>query len=543
MSDGLVLVGLSGSGKSTIGRRVAELLRRRFVDTDALIQQRVGKPASAYLRDHGEPAFREVERQAVVDATREAGAVIAAGGGAVADPLNRWDLWHHGTVAWLRAPEPVLLRRLSADTEPRPMLEPNPQARVAALATERAPFYRAADLQVDASGPVEAVAQAILVQSPSRAPATRVLFDAEVPRHHPLGPPRARVVMGIDLDADAVRRATVAVEHSAPSIIVDRAVARLLPHLVAALPARRCLAIAGGERAKRLRRLEQLLEWLASGAHERGAPVFAVGGGTIGDLVGTAVALYARGVPLVQVPTTWLAQADSAFGGKVGVDLGAVKNAAGAFWPPAAVIGDVAALRTLPPARRRDGMTESLKAALIGDPTLWHLIEEHGRAALRGDERTRYAIVERTARVKLAVCERDPFEVDERRTLNLGHTIGHALEAESRYRLPHGPAVAIGLRAAMAIAAGRGADPDLPARLDAVLLKLGFSLRRAFDSSAVRAALLHDKKRTRGRQRWILPMAIGRVVEVDDVTEPELNVVLSAIFAADGPASAGASAP
>src|SRR5919109_618115 len=203
-----------------------------------------------------------------------------------------------------------------------------------------------------------------------------------------------------------------------------------------------------------------------------------------------------------------------------------------------------AALPCSPPAaRRRDGMTESLKAALIGDPTLWHLIEEHGRAALRGDERTRYAIVERTARVKLAVCERDPFEVDERRTLNLGHTIGHALEAESRYRLPHGPAVAIGLRAAMAIAAGRGADPDLPARLDAVLLKLGFSLRRAFDSSAVRAALLHDKKRPRGRQRWILPMAIGRVVEVDDVTEPELNVVLSAIFAADGPASAGASAP
>ena len=124
---------------------------------------------------------------------------------------------------------------------------------------------------------------------------------------------------------------------------------------------------------------------------------------------------------------------------------------------------------------------------------------------------------------------RDPFEQGERRQLNLGHTLGHALEVESRYRLPHGAAVALGLRAVTGIATGRGAEPHLAERLDALLADLGFALRHAFDAAAVRDALLGDKKRLRGRQRWLLPMGIGQVVEVDDVTEMELNAALERI--------------
>ena len=264
---------------------------------------------------------------------------------------------------------------------------------------------------------------------------------------------------------------------------------------------------------------------------ERETPLIAVGGGTIGDLAGTAAALFARGLPLVHVPTTWLAQADSAIGGKVAVDLADAKNAVGAFWPPVAVVSDVAAMRSLPLRLRRDGMAESIKAAIIGDAALWDLLEDRGRAALRADEPARYAILERSARLKLGVCQRDPFETGERRTLNLGHTIGHALEIESGYRLAHGAAVALGMRAVAAIAAGRGADPDLAPRLDALLGGLGFTLRRAFDPARIRTAMLGDKKRRAGRQRWILPMAIGQVTEVDDVTDAELGRALRAIGA------------
>lgn len=517
--SGIVLVGLPTSGKSTVGRLVAERLGRPFVDTDELTARRVGMPVADHIRRHGEPAARAEESKAVAQACAVPGAVIATGGGAVLDPLNRWDLWHHGTVAWLDVDGDELLRRLAADGVARPTLEPYGPERLAAVRAERAPAYRAADLRLDASRSPEAIADELVSRiGPLRG---RRLLDAEVERHHPIGPRTGSLVMGVEV---------AGVAPPGPAV-VDRRLLSAAPELVRQVAASSCLPVAAGERSKRLRSLERILEWLAAQHVERETPLIAVGGGTIGDLAGTAAALYARGLPLVHVPTTWLAQADSAIGGKVAVDLGHAKNAAGAFWPPVAVVSDVAALRSLPVRLRRDGMAESIKSAIIGDPVLWRLIEERGRAALRADEPARYAILERSARLKLAVCDRDPFEAGERRTLNLGHTIGHALEIESGYRLPHGAAVVLGMRAVAAIATGRGADPELATRLDELLAALGFATRRSFDPAAVRLAMQGDKKRRAGRQRWVLPMEIGHVVEADDLTDAELELGLQTIAA------------
>jgi len=517
--DGLVLVGMPASGKSSVGRLVAERTGRPFVDTDELVASRTGMPAPAYIERHGEPAYREVESLAVADACATAGTVIATGGGAVIDPLNRWLLWHHGTVAWLDVPPDALLARLEADGVARPTVQPYGAERLEAVLADRAPMYRAADVRLDASRDPGGIGDELMANLEPRT--GRRLFDAEVERRHPIGPGSTRIVMGTGVAGLAPQGVAV----------IDRRLLHVAPEMVASIPAGPALAVAAGERSKRLRSLERILEWLAGQRVERETPLLAVGGGTIGDLAGTAAALFARGLPLVQVPTTWLGQADSAIGGKVAVDLGAAKNAVGAFWPPVAVISDMAALRSLPLRLRRDGMAESIKAGMIGDPALWRLIEDRGRAALRLDEPARYAILERSARLKLGVCGRDPFESGERRTLNLGHTIGHALEIESGYRLPHGTAVGLGMRAVAVIAAGRGGDPELASRLDAVLNDLGFTLRRAFDPDRVRDAMLGDKKRRAGRQRWILPMQIGTVVEVDDVTEDELGRALGAIGA------------
>ena len=518
-ASGIVLVGMPASGKSTVGRLVAERLGRPFLETDALVAERTGVPIAEYIRLHGEPAARAEESKAVVAACAVSGAVLSTGGGAVLDPLNRWALWHHGTVAWLDIANDELLRRLMADDVPRPTLEPYGADRLAAVLADRAPAYRAADLRLDASAKPEAIAEELI--SRLRPLRGRRLLDAEVERHHQIGPATGRVVMGVDLAGEAP-----------PGIaIVDRRLLTAAPELIRSVRMTGCLPVAAGERSKRLRVLERILEWLAAERVERGTPLVAVGGGTIGDLAGTAAALYARGLPLVHVPTTWLAQADSAIGGKVAVDLSGSKNAVGAFWPPVAVVSDVAALRSLPIRLRRDGMAESIKAAIIGDATLWRLLEERGANALRADETARYAILERSARLKLAVCGRDPFETGERRTLNLGHTVGHALEIESRYRLPHGAAVALGMRAVAAIASARGADAELAPRLDVLLDWLGFALRRPFDPGAVRSAMLGDKKRNAGRQRWILPMEVGRVTEADDVTDAELELGLKTIAA------------
>jgi 3-dehydroquinate synthetase len=401
----------------------------------------------------------------------------------------------------------------------------------------RAPFYRAADVHIDASEAPGQVADAIVAKvrsgRPGRSgrPPSRRLLDAEVRRDHPMGPRTARVVLGRDLDGTMLGDILAAASTGAPIVVADRRPAALLPGLMTALPAGRRLTISAGERFKRLRAVERLLEAASSMGAERGDAWVGVGGGTITDLVGAAAALYLRGVPFVALPTTWLGMTDAAIGGKVGVDLSRAKNAAGAFWPPVAIVGDMAALRTLPRPRRLDGMAESLKAGLIGDPDLWRLVETRGRAALRDDEAARYAIIDRAVQLKLGVVDRDPFEQGERRALNLGHTLGHALEIESGYRLPHGQAVVLGLRAVAAIAAGRGAEPDLPERIDSVVASLGYRLRRAFDPAVVTLALGSDKKRHRGRQRWILPMAVGRVEEVDDVSEAELERAMHVIEA------------
>ena len=298
---------------------------------------------------------------------------------------------------------------------------------------------------------------------------------------------------------------------------------------MAALPQERRIDIASGERQKRLRTVDKLLEAASAMGAERGDAWIGVGGGVTTDMVGAAAALYVRGVNFVAVTTTWLGMTDAAIGGKVAVDLSGAKNAAGAFWPPAAIVGDVATQRTLPRSRRLDGMAESLKSGVIGDPALWTLVETRGKAALRQDEAARYAIIDRSVQLKLDVVDRDPFEQGERRTLNLGHTLGHALEIESGYRLPHGKAVVLGLRAVAHIAAARGAEPGLAERIDDVCSGLGYELTRAFDTAAVKRALTTDKKRIQGRQRWILPMAIGTVVDVDDVTDVELDAAIAHI--------------
>jgi shikimate kinase/3-dehydroquinate synthase len=527
MSDGIVLVGLPGAGKSTIGRSLAATLGRRFVDTDELIAGPGGN-VGARLRALGEPAFRETEARVIEEALTNPEAVIATGGGALDDPINRWRLWHHGITVWLDAADGTLLGRLAADPIERPLLDGDPAAVLAALRLRREAFYRAADVHLDADErkePVERIADRLVQRLAAQPPADERpfrLFDARVPRHHVIGPASARLVYGRRL-LPAVLDEMLADIGGSPVQVVDRRVAGLVP-----AGARR-IELRGGESAKRMASLERVLGWMLTERAERTDPLVAVGGGSIGDLAGLAASLYARGVPWVDVPTTWLAQADAALGGKVAVDLGTGKNAVGAFWPPGGVIADLDSLASLPKREARNGMAESIKAGLVGDATLWRLIEDRGRAAMARDEEARYAIIERAARVKMAIVERDPFELDERRTLNLGHTIGHALEIVSNYRLPHGAAVALGLCAAAQLGAVRGGDPGLPQRLAALLGELGFATRHAADPGAVRDALGADKKRRSGRQRWILPMAIGEVVEVDDVTEAELDTALRCI--------------
>lgn len=534
MSDGVVLLGLPGSGKTSVGKHVAAALGKPFVDIDDEILRATGRSAAEILSTDGEPRFREVERAAVSAACAVDGAVIATGGGSGLDPLNRWQLAEHGVRVRLDAPVEQLAGRVEADPGlRRPLLGGALLDGLAASATARASTYAAFDTRVDASAAIVTVVDAVLtaVQATNLA-RWRTLYDGTYQRHHQMGPREGRYVAGVGLDRDSLDEFLASIGGQRPIAVVDLRATAANPALSSALANVRSCAVDGGEDVKTFGRLEELLRWVSETGAERRDALIAVGGGTIGDVAGLAAALFQRGMPLVNIPTTWLAQADSALGGKVAIDLPEAKNAVGAFWPAWLTISDAQLVESLPLERRRDGIAECLKMGLIGDRALWALVETRGADAVQHrDPGATFAMTERAARLKLEIVDHDPYESGERRKLNLGHTIGHALEIESRYTLAHGGAVALGLRAVAAISHRQGAEPSLAERIDDVLSRLGFPLTRTFDRAEVVAALSTDKKRISGRQRWILPMAVGEVIEVDDVTDKDVMSALDVIRA------------
>ncbi len=310
MSDGIVLTGLPGSGKTTVGRLVAERLGRQLIDIDCEVERVSGSHPAQILARDGEARLRELERTAVANAVTTRGAIIATGGGTVLDPLNRWQLMEHGFRVRLDASIDQLAARLRADTTtPRPLLGGDLEAGLARTAQTRSPVYAAVDDVVDASGSADSIADAVIAAHASHHSGWRPLLDMEFERHHPMGPPNGRLLMGRGLNRDILEVG------GNPAFVVDRRAPSIGD------TGSRTYEMEGGEQVKTMAELERLLGWL-SGIHmERSDPLVVIGGGTVGDLGGLAAALHRRGVPLVNVPTTWLAQADSAIGGKVAIDL------------------------------------------------------------------------------------------------------------------------------------------------------------------------------------------------------------------------------
>jgi len=286
-----------------------------------------------------------------------------------------------------------------------------------------------------------------------------------------------------------------------------------------------------GERHKTLATVALLYEQFLAGELDRRDTVLALGGGVTGDVAGYAAAAYMRGVRLAQVPTSLLAMVDSSVGGKTGVDLPQGKNLVGAFKQPALVMIDPQVLSTLPAEEFRSGMAELIKHGVIADAELFVELE---RAA--GQTTGMADLIARSLRVKIEVVQEDPFEQGRRAVLNLGHTVGHALEPLSEFTLRHGEAVSIGMAAAARIAVELGkAEAGLPERIESVLSAWGLPARcPSFDADAILAAMTRDKKKQGRAVRWILPRAIGQVEIVADVTPSIVKGVLRNLGARGG---------
>ena len=289
------------------------------------------------------------------------------------------------------------------------------------------------------------------------------------------------------------------------------------------------LFLEPGEKHKSLASVEKLLREMARAGGDRGSLLVAFGGGIVGDVGGFLAAIYMRGIPYIQVPTTFLSQVDSSVGGKTGVNLPEGKNLVGSFNHPLAVFADIAVLGTLPSRELRAGLMESVKAGIIRDRSLVRFMEENVNQILGRDPKALEKVIVASIRMKAGVVHRDERENGLRMILNLGHTVGHALEKTCGYgALRHGEAVVLGMRAALALSRERGLPGPVADRIAAAVGAIP-TPHPAAEPDAVIAATASDKKRKAGRVRFILIRDIADPYIVDDVNEASVRSALAAI--------------
>ena len=545
----VVLIGLPGSGKSAVGRRLAVRHDAAFIDLDELIEIEAGARVPEIFADEGEAGFRIRERAAIAalgapDASPQIRRVIAPGGGAIVDPRNRWRLFRGRVPIWLDGRPEVLAQRLRRSPNVRPLIAGrDPIRALRELTVSRGRFYAAA-VRIAGMAEVHAVVDAVdrAVREARPAAGTTLLRADTTIGRLAIGDGIAGWIVADELARLAARRAIFISEPAAwgaaGGILEAAALAAGLPVDLVLLPS--------GEAAKSMTVVEAAARELARRHVERGEPLVAVGGGALGDAAGFLAATYLRGVPFVQVPTTLVAQIESSIGGKTGVDLPEGKNLVGAFHQPAAIVIDVALLAGLPDRERRAALAEAVKMGLLGDERLLDLLESRGDAIARGDpsageDGSIAELVERCAWAKVEVVAADEKEAAVRIALNLGHSLGHAVEAAGGFGdLRHGEAVAYGLRAACRIGVATGVTPpERAARVERLLdaLSLGSGLL-PYTLEAVLEHLGTDKKHRAGRLRWVLPTATGHTVR-DDVPDALVRDVAAGLLA---PAAVGGAA-
>lgn len=520
----VVLTGLMGSGKSEVGAALARRLGWRVVDTDAEIVAREGRSIAALFREGGEAHFRAIEEDVLRDVTRRTETVIATGGGAILSSANRRRMKRAGPIIYLKAPVDVLLARLGGDPG-RPLLGDDPRAALERLQGERAALYEDGSIVVDAAQQVDAVADAVMARLAGLRRTVRV--DLGPRAHDVVIGAGALALIGYDL-AHLGAKGRVAIITHRP--LERRFGARADGALVGSGFETTTVTVPVGERAKSLRAAAALIDAVAAWGLDRAGTILALGGGVIGDVAGFVAGTYMRGVRLVHVPTTLLAQIDSSIGGKAAVNHPRAKNLIGVFHQPALVVADVEVLRSLPTRELRAGLAEAVKYAVICDRDLFDLLERRRAATVRWTPDDLVEVVSRCAALKARVVEQDEFESGPREVLNYGHTVGHAVEAAVPGRHVHGEAIAVGMRVEGQIARRLGLlSEDEAGRQDALLAGLGLPVVVPPGSiDTLMDAMRLDKKRRDGRIRCTLPEGIGRARLGVEIPESLMREVLRA---------------
>jgi shikimate kinase/3-dehydroquinate synthase len=502
----LILNGFMASGKSTLGRLVAERAGRAFIDLDELIEQRCGQRISEIFEQQGESAFRRLEAAALaelLDAGRPD--VVAVGGGALLARKDRLRALDAAVVVTLCADLDETLKRAGAQVGLRPLLAgADARERAERLIEQRAPAYAECHAQLETTGKApEQLAErlerlwardGVAVAAGEQSYSVEIGSGIAVQRCAEWGAGASRVI--------CVSDENVAPLHAEPLVA---ALGRVAPVTLIELPP--------GEAHKTLASVERIWRQASERGADRSSAFVGLGGGVVTDIAGFAAAGWMRGVRWAAIPTTLLSMVDASVGGKTAVDLGLAKNCVGAFWQPGAVFCDIAHAAT-EPARGATALSEVVKTALIGDPELIDFMEAHMTEVRARAPEVVEELVRRCVRVKARVVSEDTREAGVRAALNLGHTFGHALEAVGGFdRLSHGEAVSLGLVASLRLGERLGVtEPGLAARVTRLLEGLGLPTDLSKEPLTEAAELIGlDKKRRGSKVKFVFVRRSGQI--------------------------------
>lgn len=498
----IYLYGPPASGKSTVGVRLAERTGLAFVDLDEVIEQTAARSIPQIFEQEGEQGFRKRERETLQRVAAASNQVVALGGGALLDLSNRKLCEQSGKVFCLQASYPTLLQRLGLDENQRPLLANDAAMQLESLLHQRLPHYLSFEHQITVDQrlvdeivwEIQLSVGMFLVRGMGGGYPVRIQHEGRTRLGQILPEQGLKGSIFILSDENVAAHYLKEIEHS-----LQQAGYRF-----------DALILPPGEQTKKLHTVQAVWSEMTRAGIDRTSCLLALGGGVVSDIGGFAAATYMRGISWAVLPTTLLAMADASLGGKTGVDLPQGKNLVGAFHAPRFVLADSQMLVTLPEVEWRAGMAEILKAGVIGDARLFELCEQGELAVQRGMSE----ILPRAVGVKIRVIEEDPYERGRRAALNFGHTVAHAIETLSEYRILHGFAVAMGMVAEAQLAYQIGLAPlEVKERIEAALTGLGLPTRlpKQFSPSAILQAMQTDKKKQLGELRFALPERIGVV--------------------------------
>jgi shikimate kinase / 3-dehydroquinate synthase len=500
----LFLYGPSGTGKSTIGILLAQNLKLPFFDLDRLIEEKTGMPIPQIMEKQGGAIFRDMETAALKEICSPLpvgeggggrGGVVALGGGALLREENRVFAENNGRVILLMAELETLLERLSGDPEKRPLLAGDLRGKLTSLLEGRKEHYASFPPQLRVDGKsAEQIAHQVQVM---------------LGRHHLSAMGEYDVIVG---QISSLTNFPM----QSPIIVTDENVAKY--HLEK-FQGTKSIVIPAGEEHKNLETVSHLWSAFLENGLDRKSTVIALGGGAVSDVTGFAASTYMRGIDWIAIPTTLLAMVDASLGGKTGIDLPEGKNLVGSFHPPKLVLADPSLLLTLPERELTSGMAEVVKHGVISDPELFEMCKR-SMDWVKGNLEE---IVKRAMAVKIRIIEEDPYEKGIRAALNLGHTVGHAVELVSNFKLRHGEAIAIGMVAEAKYAERIGiTHKGVSNVIGEVLSRLGLPIEIPDDlpRKEILRAIRVDKKKNVKSIRFALPAEIGKV-ELVEVSELE----------------------